>query len=92
MHNYRVGLYPGAGVELFTVEVEARDPEDALVQASIQIPCVFHAEDTAAEEGIVEELENDPQFVYLDRTEYGEDNGYLFITNAIIEELKGDQL
>lgn len=88
MNDYLVSLYPGAGVELFSMKINARDPEDALVQASMELPCVFIDVDVAADEGIVEEYENDDSYVYLDRTEYGGGCGYLLIANAEVREIK----
>lgn len=88
MKKYSVSLYPGAGAELYSTEVEARDPEDALVQASFEIPCVFFTVERAQQEGMTEELENDPEYTYLDRTEYDGGCGYLYTTHAIIKEME----
>ena len=82
--KYKVCLYPGSGAELYSTEVEARDPEDALVQASMEIPCVFFTVERADAEGVTDELNEDPEYTYLDRTEYDGGCGYLYITNAVV--------
>lgn len=85
LNYYKVDLYPGCGVELKTGYYEADSPEDALVQASIQLPCCWQNFKDLKEEEILEFEERNDEFVFLDRSEYGEENGYLYIVNSRIE-------
>ena len=78
---YKVNLYPGCGVELKTGYYEADSPE-----ASIQLPCYWRNYKDLKEDEILE-FEDSPEFVYLDRSEYGEENGYLYFVNAQVKLL-----
>lgn len=81
MKNYKVMLWPGAGMMLDEVTVEARDPEDALVQASLTIGMTIPADEADPE------VEESDIYTYLDRTEYDAGCVYLLIENARIEVL-----
>ena len=82
MTSYLVGLWVGAGVKMETIKIEAHDPEDALIQASLKIGVCIPVDE--ADEDVV----NAPDlYMYLDRSEYGKENAYLLIESAFIREI-----
>lgn len=75
---FRVSLWPGAGAELQSVVVEARDEEEALVLASTKIGIIIPMDESD------DEVESSDMYTYIDRSEHGFENGYLLIVNGSI--------